>query len=40
VTLHKQWIAQVIDGATDLRLLRIAYGFVARLFSGTGVKRA
>lgn len=38
--LYKKWIAQVIDGATDLRLLKIAYGFVDRLFSGSGVKGA
>lgn len=30
--LYKKWITQVIDGATDLRLLEIAYMFVDALF--------
>lgn len=38
--LYKKWIAQVIDEATDLRLLKIAYWFVNGLFSGSEVKGA
>lgn len=33
VALHKKWIIQIINEASSLRLLRIAYGFLDRLFS-------